>query len=272
MARRARPGEAAVTGVAEPLVTVAREGRVAYVRLNRPAKLNALSSALVAGATAALARFADDLQISVIVLAGNGRAFSAGADVQEMRLLDADNAGDFIARLHELMATVRRLPQVVIASIHSHCYGGAMELVAACDIRIAAETARFGMPEIHVGMPSVIEAALLVPLVGLGRAADLVLTGDDVDAKEAERIGFVTRVVPDAALHDATRELAARIAGYSGPALRLQKELVRDWYGAAYDHAIERGIDIFGRAFVSPNPREAIDAFVEGRRPHFTDL
>ena len=272
MARRARPGEAAVTGVAEPLVTVAREGRVAYVRLNRPAKLNALSSALVAGATAALARFADDLQISVIVLAGNGRAFSAGADVQEMRLLDADNAGDFIARLHELMATVRRLPQVVIASIHSHCYGGAMELVAACDIRIAAETARFGMPEIHVGMPSVIEAALLVPLVGLGRAADLVLTGDVVDAKEAERIGFVTRVVPDAALHDATRELAARIAGYSGPALRLQKELVRDWYGAAYDHAIERGIDIFGRAFVSPNPREAIDAFVEGREPRFTDL
>jgi enoyl-CoA hydratase len=254
-----------------PLVLLSREGRTAELRLNRPEKLNALSSALIEAATRALRAFADDREVTVIVLRGEGRAFSAGADIGEMRALDARAARGFITRLHELMETVRRLPQLVIACVHGHCYGGAMELAASCDLRIAAEDARFGMPEICVGMPSVIEAALLVPLIGLGRATDLVLTGDVIDGREAERIGFLTRVVPGTELESTTLALASRMAGFCGPALRLQKELVRSWFGDAHDQAIERGIDVFARAFSSPNPKEAIDAFLAKREPRFAE-
>ncbi len=253
------------------LILVRREGRIAEVRFNRPAKLNALNAALVAAATETLSEYADGRETAVIVLRGEGRVFSAGADVNEMRRLDTKSARMFISRLHELMDVIRRLPQIVIASVHGHCYGGAMEIAAACDIRIAAADARFGMPEIRIGLPSVIEAALLVPLIGLGRAADIVLTGEPLDAVQAERIGFVSRLAPPAYLEQMTRTLALQIAAFSGPALRLQKELVRSWYGDAYDRAIERGIDVFAQAFASPNPAEAIDAFIEKRQPRFSD-
>lgn len=256
---------------AADLVSVRRDDGVAWLRLNRPRKLNALSSPLIAAATEALARIDRDRGIRVIVLAGSGKAFSAGADVQEMRELDEASARAFISRLHELMETVRRLEPVVIAAVHGHCYGGALELAAACDLRIAAAGARFGMPEIRVGMPSVIEAALLVPLVGLGRAADLVLSGDVISAEEARGMGLVTRVVPDAELEDAASRLANQIAAFSGPALRLQKRLLRTWQGAAQDDAITAGIDIFAEAFRSPNPREALNAFLAGREPRFSE-
>ena len=255
----------------QPLVSISRVDRVARVRLNRPEKLNALNTALVDQATTALRGFAADRQTVVIVLSGEGRAFSAGADLQEMRLFTAERAHAFITRLHELIDTVRRLPQVVVASIHGHCYGGAMELAAACDLRIAADTAVFGMPEIRVGMPSVIEAALLVPLIGLGRTTELVLTGNLIGATKAEHIGFLSYMEPDAYLEQATHDLAERLTRLSGPALRSQKRLVQDWFGEAYDHAIERGIDVFAGAWRSPNPREAIDAFLAHRPPSFRE-
>jgi enoyl-CoA hydratase/carnithine racemase len=252
------------------LVQVEREGRVAWVRLNRPEKLNALSRELIAALGEALAPFAGDHGVAVIVLAGNGRCFSAGADVSQLRELDSATSREFITRLHELMAKLRSLPQIVIAAVHGYCFGGAAELAAACDLRIAADSARFGMPEIKVGLPSVIEAALFVPLVGLGRAADFVLTGDEWDASAAERYGLVTRVVPADALDAECARLAAQIAGYSGPALRLQKELIRAWTGEALDRAIERGIESLARAYDTPNPYEALDALRERRPPRFS--
>jgi len=254
------------------LVTVGREGRVASVRLNRPEKLNALSTALIEAATVALQRFEHDRQISVIVLSGAGRAFSAGVDITEIHGLNEASGRTLITRLHGLMALVRRLSQIVVAAVHGHCYGGACELAAACDIRIAAEDVIFGMPEIKVGIPSVIEAALFVPLIGLGRAADFVYSGDEIGGTEAQRIGLVTRVVPAETLMPAAQRLATQIAAFSGPALRLQKELVQSWYGDAYDRAIERGIDIFAASFRSANPQEAVTAFLERRAPNFTDL
>lgn len=252
------------------LVEVEREGRVAWVRLNRPEKLNALSRELVAALHAAFASFAGDISIAAIVLSGNGRCFSAGADVNVLRELDPISGREFITQLHELMAAIRALPQIVIAAVHGYCFGGAAELAAACDLRIAADSARFGMPEIKVGLPSVIEAALFVPLVGLGRAADFVLTGDEWDAPTAERYGFVTRIVPADMLAAESARLAQQIAGSSGPALRLQKELIRAWTGEAIDHAIERGIESLARAYDTPNPREALDALRERRAPRFS--
>src|SRR5579885_2031730 len=192
---------------------VERRGRVARLRIERPEKRNALNSALIEGLTASLRELASERQISVVVISGAGGTFSAGADVQEMRGLDAAQARAFIVRLHTLIEMVRRLPQIVIAAIEGHCYGGALELAAGCDLRIAAEGALFGMPEIRVGMPSVIEAALLVPLVGLGGATDLVLTGETIDAAEALRIGLVSRVAPAANFEQTVDALAERLAG-----------------------------------------------------------
>ncbi|HZQ39077.1 MAG TPA: enoyl-CoA hydratase-related protein [Dehalococcoidia bacterium] len=252
------------------LVELERDGRVAWVRLNRPEKLNALSRELVAALHGALAPFAGETGVAAIVLSGNGRCFSTGADVNLLRELDGTSGRAFITALHELMAAIRALPQIVIAAVHGYCFGGAAELAAACDLRIAADSARFGMPEIKVGLPSVIEAALFVPLVGLGRAADFVLTGDEWDAPTAERYGLVTRVVPAELLGAESTRLAQQIAGFSGPALRLQKELIRAWTGEAVDRAIERGIAVFARAYDTPNPREALDALRERRAPRFS--
>jgi len=254
---------------AAPLVTVSRDGRVATIRLNRPEKRNALNSALIAAATTSLERFRDDLDTLIIVLTGAGPAFSAGADVQELQSLNEESARNFITHLHVLIDTVRSLPQIVIAAIRGPCLGGALELAAACDLRIAAENARFGMPEVRVGIPSVIEAALLPALIGLGRAADLVLTGETMDAAWAERCGLVSRVVPDAALDTEALALAHRLASLSGPALRAQKRLIRGWPGAVIDASVQESIATFAEMYRTPNPAEAIAALHEGRPPRF---
>lgn len=252
------------------LLSEVRDGRVVWLRLNRPEKRNALNSGLIMEATLAVERLADEIEPLVVVLLGEGPAFSAGADLQELRALDESTARDFITRLHNLIDAVRRLPQAVIASVRGPCFGGALELAAACDIRIASETARFGMPEVRVGMPSVIEAALLAPLMGVGRAADLVLSGDTLDAAAAERAGLVTRVVSDGELDAATAALAAQIAAFSGPAIRLQKQLTRTWPGVDVRVSVEASIDAFADVYRSPNPAEAIAAMLERRQPRFT--
>jgi enoyl-CoA hydratase/carnithine racemase len=254
----------------EPLVLVERRGAVATVTLNRPAKLNVLNSPLIAAASQAIADLDADSNPRAIVLKGAGRAFVAGADVREMRELDAHGARDFITRLHGLFATIRTVNAIVIAAVRGPALGAGCELVAACDLCVAAESATFGMPEVVVGMPSVIEAALLVPLIGLGRAQHMVYTGEVIDAREAERWGLVARVVQDAELDAAADALADRVAGFSPTAMRLQKSLVRRWfYTEAMDRAVKLGIDHYEQAFEVPDPRLAIDAFLEKRPIRF---
>ena len=254
----------------EPLVLVERRGAIARLTLNRPAKLNALNSELVAEVTRAIADLESDGGPQVIILRGAGRAFVAGADVREMREFDPSAAREFITHLHGLFATVRTADALVLAAVHGPALGAGCELAAVCDLRIAAASATFGMPEIRVGMPSVIEAAVLVPLIGLGRAAHLVYTGDTIGAVEALQIGLVSRVVPDAELDAEAETLAAQLASYSPTALRLQKSLVRRWYyDEAFDRAVKLGIDHYAHAFEVPDPREAIDAFLSGRSPGF---
>ena len=251
----------------EQLVLLERRGAVASLTLNRPAKLNVLNSALIAAATQALADLDGEQGPRVVVLRGAGRAFVAGADVREMRELDPHGARDFITRLHGLFAMIRSIDAIVIAAVRGPALGAGCELVSACDLRIAAQSATFGMPEVVVGMPSVIEAALLVPLVGLGRAQHLVYTGETIGAGEALQWGLVGRVVPDDELDAAVEEIARRLAGFSPTALRLQKSLVRRWfYTEAMDRAIKLGIDHYAQAFEVDDPRLAIDAFLD-RRP-----
>jgi len=255
------------------LVQVRREGAVAWVTLDRAAKLNVLNSALIAEAMHAFADLGALDPPKVIVLRGAGRAFVAGADVREMRELDPNGARAFITSLHSLFATIAGIPPLVIAAVHGPALGAGCELVAVCDLRIATEGATFGMPEVRVGMPSVIEAAVLVPLIGLGHTQHLVYTGDVIDAREAHRIGLINKVVPEAALETEAAALAQRLAAYSGTALRLQKSLVRRWYyNEAFDRAIKQGIDHYASAFETADPRDAIDAFLSRSEIRFDAL
>lgn len=250
-----------------------RRGATAWLTLNRPAKLNVLSSELIAEATRALASLGGEDGPKVTVLRGAGRAFVAGADVREMRGFGPAEARDFITHLHGLFSMIATLDGLVVASIHGPALGAGCELVAVCDLRIAATSATFGMPEVRVGMPSVIEAALLMPLIGLGRAQDLVYTGDVWSAAAAQSAGLINRVVPDEDLHAATEALVHQLAGYSGRVLQNQKALVRRWYHTeTYDRSVKLGIDHFEDAFRSTDPAAAIDAFLERRELRFDEL
>lgn len=246
-------------------LTVAREENVARVTLDRP-PLNILTPALIADLGAAFRGLRGDPAVRVVVLGGAGRAFSAGVEVQAMRDLDPVSARTLIEGLH---ATIRALEEVeapVVARLHGHVLGGALELVMACDLRIAAASCRLGMPEITVGIPSVIDAVLMPGLIGWGRAAELILTGEPVDAAVAERWGLVNRVVPDAALDAEVEAWVARLLALPPHALRLQTALLRRWRRTGLDAAVALSVDAFASAYATDEPRRAMQGFLDRRR------
>src|SRR5438105_4182264 len=176
------------------MVEFQREGAVARIFLNRPQKVNALDAALLDELAAALERLAGDEGLRVVVLGGRGRAFCGGADINELASLTAATAGAFVGRIHRACAAVRALPVPVVARLHGAVIGGGLEIAAACDLRIAERGTRFAMPEVKLGIPSVVEAALLTRLMGSGRAAWLVLTGESIDAERAYEWGLVEQI------------------------------------------------------------------------------
>jgi enoyl-CoA hydratase/carnithine racemase len=249
---------------------VERRGRVAIVRFTRPEKLNIFSRAAISALHQTVNELAQAHNLGAVIITGSGRAFVGGADVREMRELEPGSAREFITALHNSFEAIRSLPVPVIAAVNGYALGAGCELLTACDLRIAASNALIGMPEIKVGIPSVIEAALLVPLVGLGKATELVLTGENIDAREAERIGLVNKVVAPEALEEEALALAEKLAGYSPRAMRLQKQLIRRWLNLSGDDAIHAGVEAFSQAFMSNDPQEAMTAFLEKRPPRFS--
>lgn len=246
-------------------VSVSRDGGVARVTLGRP-PLNLLTPPLIERLGAAFRALAGELDVRVVVLGATGRAFSAGVEVQAMRDLDPPGARHLIERLHATIRAVREVDAVVLARLHGHVLGGALELVAGCDLRLAAASCRLGMPEIRVGIPSVIEAALLPGLVGWGRAAELLLTGDTIDAGAAERWGLVNRVVPDEALDGEVAAWVERLTALPPRALRQQKALLRRWRQLDLDSAIALSMDTFASAYGTDEPRRAMQAFLDRPR------
>jgi enoyl-CoA hydratase/carnithine racemase len=211
--------------------------------------------------------FEEDL--GAVVLAGKERAFVGGASIHNMRELNPDTAREFISNLHRCLTAIRHLPVPIIAAIRGYALGAGCELACACDIRLAGESAVFGMPEIKVAIPSVIEGALLVPLIGLSRAAHMVLTGETVEAKEAERIGLVSKVLADTAVEEEALRMAEEIAGFSSPAVRLQKQLLLQWQNSGIEQAMNASIESFSQAYTTNHPNEAMSAFLEKRKPKF---
>jgi enoyl-CoA hydratase/carnithine racemase len=243
---------------------VERRDHVARLTLERP-PLNILTAALVAELGAAFRSLAADADLRLVVLGGAGRAFSAGVDVHAMRDLAPASARAFIGALHGTIAALRALPVPVLARLHGHVLGGALELVAACDLRLATASCRFAMPEVAVGIPSVIEAALLPGLVGWGRAAELLLTGAAIDGTEAERWGLVNRAVEDAALDGEVDAWVARLLALPPGALRRQTALLRTWRRCDVETAIAMSMDAFGVTYGTDEPRRAMQAFLDRR-------
>ena len=240
-----------------------REGRIARLEVDRPQKLNVLDRALMRALAERLAALAADETLRVVVLSGTGeRAFIGGADIAEMATLDPQSARSFIAELHRVCAGLRALPVPVIASIRGYALGAGLEIAASCDLRIAAEDASFGMPEVRVGIPSVIEAAILPMLIGWGRTRRLLLTGETIDASTAERWGLVERVAQAGELEGAVEETVALILACGPQAVRRQKALMREWEELTLARAIERGIDAFSDSFLGEEPRRRMEDFL----------
>jgi len=247
-----------------------QEGPVATITINRPEVLNTLTHELILRLTQEIRQWSAQKAVRVIVLTGSGdKAFVGGVDVKAMMDLDPDGAERFITDLHRCFLAVRQSEKLVIASINGFALGGGLELVASCDLRIASDRARFGMPEVRVGIPSVIEAAILPRLIGLGRAAELVYLGEMIDAQEAWRIGLVNKVVPHEQLKEATRQMAEKALQCGPTAMVLQKKLIAQWMDLSLSDAAEAGIRAFRDTYKTGEPKEGMKAFLEKRKPKY---
>jgi enoyl-CoA hydratase/carnithine racemase len=242
-------------------------GLVARLAVNRPGKLNSLDGATVQALADAARRLAGEPELRAVVLTGAGpKAFIGGADIAAMAGFDRAAAVAFITGLHEAIAALRAIPVPVIARVNGWCLGAGLEVAIACDLRVASALARFGMPEVKVGIPSVIEAALLPRLVGYGRAAELVLLGETIDAAQAERSGLVEKVVAADQLDVAVEAWLSSILAAGPRAMRLQKSLLRAWEDAPLDAAVQAGIAAFGTAYETDEPQRMMRAFAARRR------
>jgi enoyl-CoA hydratase len=236
-------------------------GHVARLTIDNAAKLNTLNRALMVEIVEAIERLEADPALRLVILRGAGeRAFVGGADIAELAGLDQDSARDFITLVHRCCDGFRRLAVPVIARIDGYALGAGLELAAACDLRVASDRAMFGMPEVRVGIPSVVEAALLPHLIGHGRARRLLLTGETVRAEEALAWGLVDAVAPPEELDAAVERFAAAILAGGPHAIRLQKALIRDWEELPTSAAVARGIDAFAEAYATDEPRRMAEA------------
>jgi enoyl-CoA hydratase len=236
-------------------------GHVARLTIDNAAKLNTLNRALMVEIVEAIERLEADAALRLAIVSGAGeRAFVGGADIGEIAGLDQDSARDFITQVHRCCDGFRRLAVPVIARIDGYALGAGLELAAACDLRVASERALFGMPEVRIGIPSVVEAALLPQLIGHGRARRLLLTGETIGAPEALAWGLVDAVAPPDQLDAAVERIAAAILAGGPHAIRLQKALIRDWEELPTNAAVARGIDAFVEAYATDEPRQMAEA------------
>ena len=251
------------------LITAEARGRVALITLNRPKQLNALNPTLMQELGAALLGFDADNEVGAILLTGNEKAFAAGADIGVMKDFDFQHAylSNYITRDWEHIRGVRK---PVIAAVAGYALGGGCELALMCDIVIASESAKFGQPEINLGvLPGSGGTQRLPRAVGKAKAMDLCLTARMMDAAEAERAGLVSRVVPNDKLMEEAMAVAEKIASYSLPVVMMIKESVN----RAYESTLSEGVlferRLFHAAFALEDQKEGMAAFIEKRKPKF---
>jgi len=236
----------------------------ARIVLDHPEKLNVFGAEMTSTVTGLIQEASRNERLRVLVLTSSTtRAFSGGANIKEFSQLDPDGAEQFIRNLHGVCAAVRACPVPVIAAIHGYCLGGALELAASCDMRVASEDAQFGMPEVRVGLPSVIEARLLPLLIGWGKTAELLYTGELISAEEALQCGLVERVVEGSEVDDAVGQWIRPIVASGPKAIRTQKMLMRRWQETSIETGIEESIQAFRRSYETDEPAVYTKPFLE---------
>ena len=239
-------------------------GVVATVTINNPARLNSMNSALMDELVAAIGTLAAHDGLRALVLTGAGdKAFVGGADIKEMGAVrDPHGARSFITRVHGCCHAIRSVPVPTIARIQGFTFGAGLELAAACDLRIAGDQALFGMPEVKLGIPSVVEAALLPMLIGWGRTRQLLLLGETLDAATMRDWGFLEAVVASGALDAAVAAWVDQVLSGAPRAIRLQKQLIRNWEDLPVRAAVQAGIDSFAAAYETDEPVVAMEHFL----------
>ncbi len=249
-----------------PQATVDSQG-VATLTIQGRKALNIIGTPEITALTAALHQLRDDPRLRVLVLRGqDDRAFIGGADIQEMAALTPDTAPAFITRLKDLCEAVRLFPVPVIARLAGWCLGGGLEVALACDLRLGGTGSQYGMPEVKVGIPSVIHAALLPRRVGPAAATWMLLTGETIGAAEALRLDLLHQLHALDALDAAVQATAGHLASLGPQVLRQQKALLRAWERQPLDDAIADSVAEFGRAFRTGEPQRQMQAFLNRPR------
>jgi enoyl-CoA hydratase/carnithine racemase len=251
-----------------PFCGIDRDPRgVVRLTICNAGSLNILGSAAIKGVRGGLQALATDRDIRALILAGQSeKSMIGGADIKEMARLDQASAEKFITGLRDLCEAVRAFPGPTIARMPGWCLGGGLEVAAACDFRIAAHDAKFGMPEVRVGIPSVIHAALLPRLIGSGRARWLLMTAENIDAPTALAWGLVDVVAPQGELDAAVEKTVATLLECAPEALRAQKDLIRQWEELPLKESVDISIGVFGRSYLTGEPQRLMQAFIDRKR------
>lgn len=253
------------------LVTMRREGDLVWLTIDRPAVMNCLSFPTLRRFRTLLEELRGDLSIRCILITGAGeRAFCAGADLKERKTMDPARVPDFVKNIRGLMDDVAAMPQPTIAVVQGFAFGGGTELMLACDLRIAAAEASFGLTETTLAIiPGAGGTQRLPRLIGASRAKDLILTGRKLDAQEAERIGLLNRIAPRAELQAAATELAGTIAANGPVAVRAAKAAIDTGSDAPISEGLEIESRCYQRILPTEDRLEALAAFAEKRKPNF---
>ncbi len=243
------------------------EGRIAYITVNNPARRNTLGMAGKRAIAATFNELAQDEKMRVAVITGAGdKSFIAGADIHEMKDLTPEEAEVEHTLTHVANQSIRNFPVPVIARINGYCLGFGMELAAACDLRVGITTAKFGMPEVRVGIPSGMEAVLLPKLIGWGKAAELIYTGDVIDAAEAYRIGYLQKLATAEQLDAAVEKWVSSILLGGQRVMRLQKSLINDWERMSVTDGIWAGIRACVESRRTDEPKRMMQAFIDRKK------
>lgn len=243
-----------------PTVRCHDDAGVRWITFNRPTKLNAWRHEELAAATAAVRDVPEGVRAIVFRGAGE-RAFSVGADVNTFLTLTSTTARQYITALKDFLNAARTAPVPTICAIHGYCLGAAFELALATDLRVSTTTATFGLPEIAVGVPSVLDAALLQQHIGLSFAKELILTGARYPASAFQTTGLLNRVAPEAAFDTAVEDIVAAVSAHSVTAMHAQKRLFEQWQNLPLDQAIAQSVDEFAGVFASEETQERLRAY-----------
>ena len=257
--------------MADASLLLEKDGALATITFNNPKALNALTVATFHGLEELLNKLEVDTDVRVLILTGAGdKAFIAGGDIGHLGTLDAAGAREFALLAQRVIDRIEAFPKPVIAAINGYALGGGCELAMGCDIRIAADSARFGQPEVKLGIiPGFAGTQPLARLVGKGRAKELVFTGEMIDAEEACRIGLVNHVVAKDRLLEETRALALKMCDKSASAIKFSKDAIDNGMEMDFARGSRYEADLFALCFTTPDCKEGINAFIEKRLARF---